>query len=190
MCGHLLQRLVEIRAQGRIKVGLRQAAPTGARLRQRRAGALQGILVDLAVAPRFHVGRQHAFQGESGAQLACLRRRLACGGDEEQGVAQHRLGQAGRALRQAAQLQIDQAKQLLDVERAHALAAGRQPGKRLHGEPEGARRRVLLRVGHQGQGGVQVASMLAPRCVILRLQEGQQRLFKAPAPCRVIGHRG
>ena len=88
-------------------------------------------------------------------------------------------------------MQVDQPEQLLDVQgsrgAAFVLFAGGQFGKGLHGEPEGARGRFVLRVGHQGQGLLQHGRVLAPRRGILRLQERQQRFFKAAAPGRVVG---
>ena len=170
------------------RVGLqRQLVPVGLCARQRLPGFLQGARIDPAVAALGIVGRHRVLQAEGLAQhdgFALPGRR---GGDEEQRIAQHRLRQLGLALRQAAQLQIDLAEQLFDVQVARQRAVGDQPRHAAQRGPGGARPRIELRIGQRGNRLEQGLRIGALGGRVRAFQVRQQRFFETCAAARVIG---
>jgi hypothetical protein len=95
--GQARQRGVEL-ARRRRALFAGDAVPALLGFEQGFPGVLQQLGIDAAVAA-FQVIRRHLpFQAPGIAQQARIRRRLGRGADEEQGVAQQRLGQAGMAL--------------------------------------------------------------------------------------------
>ena len=180
------QRLVKILFELDARFG-GDAVPVGLGLGQRVLGGFQGLRIDAAVAAAVVIGRHHAGQAVGAAQQLGVVGRRAGGGDEKQGVAQHCLGQAGLPLRQPADLQVDQAEQLFDVEVAGDLAAGDQFGEAAHGQPEGARRRIDLGLFDQGDGLGQGVGIGALGGGVGAFQKRQQRFFEACAVGGVIG---
>ena len=177
--------------QGGVEVGLaravgvhRQLVPVGLRARQRFLGFLQYGRVDLAVAALGIVGGHGAVQAEGAAQCGHLGRLVLMpgnGGNEEQRIAQQCIRQAGLPLRQAAQLQIDLAEQLLHVQVGGQGAAAGQRGKGMQRRPGGAR--TIVAAGGERRDGVgQGLRMLG----IGTLQIRQQRLFEARAAACVV----
>ncbi len=182
------QGRVEVRFAGIVGVH-RQLVPVGLRAGQRFLGFLQRGRVDLAVAALGIVGRHRAFEAEGAAQFGSLAFGLRCGGNEEQRIAQHRVRQAGLALRQAAQLQVDLAEQLFHIQIGGQGARGDQGRKAVQRAPEGARTGVAAlrqRRDRVGQG----LCMLALGLGIGALQVGQQRLFETCAAAGVVGRAG
>ncbi len=192
--GRLGQRAAEGGVQRRIEIRIGQPVPARLGLGHGAARPFQRGRVDLAVARGFVIGRHQAVEHENATQALGQRRRTGrvLGRDEEQGVAQHRFRLRRLALAQAADLQVDQAEQLLDGHAAGQLALGHQLGEALHGQPEGARPRIVLGVGHQHHGIAQGGRVFALLRRIGAFQVRQQRLFVALAPGRIVGrrHRG
>jgi hypothetical protein len=146
---HVMQRSVKA-ASSAGSISALAAVPV--RLGLRDAGlARSSASVSTGRSARFVIGWRQAVQRKSGAHCCTMATRIrAGGGDKEQGITQHASGCAASPWLSGGSA-IDQAKQLLHIQAA-SQPAGHQFGEGLHGEPEGARLSVLLRIGHQLDG--------------------------------------